>query len=319
MTKTVLIVGANGRFGRAAARAFTDKGWSLGLYARSKPDNDFKVHEWINADALDQSTLNQAAKGCDVIVNALTPPYSKWTELIPQFTEAMIIAARFSGATIMVPGNVYNFGPSMPLSLTEDTPQLATGSLGIARVQMEEEYETAANDGVQTIILRGGDFVESEVTGNWFDTHITAKIAKGKIAYPGPLNSMHCWAYLPDMSRALVELAERRSSLEKFETIGFPGFAMPGEEFVKTLERVTGRSIKVAKFPWPIVKLLSLFKADIKGVVQMSYLWRTPHMIDGSKFAALLPDFRATPVDEAFHDAVGDRIDAAADLAEMDV
>ncbi|MEP2987903.1 MAG: NAD(P)H-binding protein [Parasphingorhabdus sp.] len=308
MTKTVLIVGANGRFGRAAAQAFADKNWSIKLYARSKPIVHFAAHKWVNADALDQTVLNYAAEGCDVIVNALTPPYSEWTEIIPRLTASIINASHHSGATIMVPGNIYNYGPSMPVLLKEDTPQLATGSLGLARIKMENEYEDAVKDGIQTIILRGGDFIERAVTGNWFDSQITPKIAKGKIIYPGPLDSMHCWAYLPDMARALVGLAEKRSTLAAFETIGFPGFSMSGTEFVKTLERVSGRSLKIGKFPWNIAKILSLINPDIQGVLQMSYQWCTPHMIDGGKFDELVPGFVSTAVDDAFRDAVADRI-----------
>ena len=36
----------------------------------------------------------------------------------------------------------------------------------------------------------------------------------------------------------------------------------------------------------------------------MRYLWDTPHSLDGNLFHRLLPDFRATPVDQALSQAI---------------
>lgn len=308
MSRTVLILGAKGRFGRAASKAFLDRGWTIKAFARSRPDKATESIEWIAGDATQAGQVAAAAPGCELIVNALTPPYSRWTETIPLYTRAAIAGAEASGASIIVPGNVYNFGRLMPGGLSEDTPHRASSRLGLARIDMEAAYRAAAGRGVRTLILRAGDFLEREATGNWFDSQITAKLGKGIVVYPGPLDSVHSWAYLPDLGRAAAELAEIRHTFEPFEVVHFPGYAMTGGELVKRLETLAGRPLAVKTIPWPMIRLLSLFKPDLRGVVEMSYLWRTPHRMDGAKFSSLLPRFAPTPVQAALADAVSDRL-----------
>ena len=205
----------------------------------------------------------------------------------------------------MIPGNIYNYGAGMPKVLRETTPHLPTTRKGELRAEMEETYASAAEAGVQTIILRAGDFFERENTGNWFDSYITPKAMKGKLVYPGPLNCTHSWAYLPDLARAMVGLAESRNQFDPFESFGFTGYAITGREFVTAIEKVVGRSMKVGKVAWPIVRMISLFSPQIREVLEMKYLWETPHQIDGRKLAAALPSYSGTPLEAALKEALG--------------
>ncbi|GAA0465257.1 NAD(P)H-binding protein [Parasphingorhabdus litoris] len=308
MQDHVLIAGANGRFGRAAAHAFGEAGWDVSLFARSEPKVMSGNMRWIRGDALDEDAIRSAAKGASLVVNAVSLPLARWSTDLPALTASILQAAYQAAATVIVPGNVYNFGQEMPELLHEDVPQLARGTLGRARVQMEKEYKAAAAKGLQTIILRAGDFIEQGQTGNWFDAQITAQIASGRVKYPGPLDAMHSWAYLPDLAHATRLLAEKRSELEHFETVGFPGFSLTGQYLIEALERICGRDLKVGTVPWNLLKLVSLFKPDFKGILEMSYLWHVPHRIDGGRFTSLLPHFRPTQIDDALRAALADRL-----------
>ena len=117
MTKTVLILGANGKFGKACAKSFTENGWNVRKYDR-------KTQNMI-----------QAALGADVIVNGLNPPnYHNWAGLLPEITGSVIAAAKVSGATIILPGNVYAFG-AQPGEWDENTPQMPNSRKGKLRLQ----------------------------------------------------------------------------------------------------------------------------------------------------------------------------------------
>ncbi len=59
-----------------------------------------------------------------------------------------------------------------------------------------------------------------------------------------------------------------------------------------------GRSLKVTRMPWPLVRAAGLFSPLMREVAEMAYLWKVPHRIDGSKLALVLPDLRMTSVDE---------------------
>ena len=100
MADKVIILGAKGRFGRAAVGAFSAAGWQVRGFARSW--NDVPTTPGfapIAGDAFDAAALNHAAQGCDVIVNALNPPYPSWSRDLPRLTASVLHAAKSSGAT----------------------------------------------------------------------------------------------------------------------------------------------------------------------------------------------------------------------------
>ncbi|MDP6589096.1 MAG: NAD(P)H-binding protein [Alphaproteobacteria bacterium] len=303
MPRKTVILGANGRFGRAAADAFAAAGWQLRCFGRSRP-RTLGAGEWVTGDAFDAAALNSAAAGREVIVNALNPPYTRWRHELPRLTANVIAAAKSSGATVMIPGNVYHYGAAMPARLAEDTPAAPTTRKGRLRAEMERAYEQASAQGVRTIILRAGDFIERQRTGNWFDSHIAADVSAGRVMYPGPLDRLHAWAYLPDMARAIALLADKRAGFAAFEEFGFPGYALTGRMLIDAMAGAAGRRLKVRGLSWPMMRLLGVALPQMREVAEMSYLWRRPHAIDGAKLAAALPGFRETPVEAAIAEAL---------------
>ncbi|MEL7110581.1 MAG: NAD-dependent epimerase/dehydratase family protein [Pseudomonadota bacterium] len=306
MSQSVIILGANGRFGRAASHAFFKGGWAVRTFTRKPSHSPAEAHfEGRFGNAFDSDALIKATSDCDVIVNALNPPYQNWKRDLPRITEAVIAAAKATGASVLIPGNVYNYGAEMPPILTEDTPHRPSTRKGQLREAMEESYAVAADEGVQTIILRGGDFIEQAKTGNWFDTYVAAKAHQGKLTYPGPLDRVHAWAYLPDMARAMAALAEKRRMLGPFSTFGFEGFNLTGAELVDAIELTLGRSLKVNTMPWPLLRALSPFLPTIREVMEMRYLWQVPHAVCGRSLREALPGYQSTPLQIALKDALG--------------
>ena len=64
---------------------------------------------------------------------------------------------------------------------------------------------------------------------------IAKDIGRGRLTYPGPLDVVHEWAYVPDLVAALVRLAAIRETLPPFATFGFPGHAVTGRDFTTTI------------------------------------------------------------------------------------
>jgi nucleoside-diphosphate-sugar epimerase len=304
-TASVIILGANGRLGQACLNAFHGEGWSVAAFARSAPKAERLDHvEYLEGDALDAKALTRAVFGYDVIINAVNVAYEQWAEVTPKLTQAVGVAAASTGATIIMPGNVYHYGAGMPSLLSETTPSKPTTKLGIVRLVMERDYQSrAVFEGFQTLILRAGDFLDGHRTGGWFDGQIAGNLAKGKVVYPGPLNIPHEWAYLPDFARAIVALASAREQLPAFLALGYSGHCITGQELVKGLEATLGTHLKLGSMAWPLLKLASFFSPTLKGVTDMSYLWRKPHAIDGSTFHALFPQFTRTPLSVALSQA----------------
>ena len=119
------------------------------------------------------------------------------------------------------------------------------------------------------------------------------------MTYPGRTDADHAWAYLPDLTRAAVQLAEARQGLARFEDIPFPGYTLTGAQMAGHLSAALGRAISVKQMAWWPQSLARLVMPVAKHLLEMRYLWNVPHQLDGSKFARLLPNFQHTPVAHA--------------------
>ncbi|MEL6521256.1 MAG: epimerase, partial [Pseudomonadota bacterium] len=201
MEKTVLILGANGRFGRHAHIAFHDAGWRVRCFERGR------------------DSLWDAAWGADVIVNGWNPAYTDWARDIPGQTRELIEVSEATGAQVILAGNVYPYGAHDGV-MGPGVPHNPVGPLGEIRAEMEAAWQASR---ARIAILRCGDFIDTEASGNWFDKVLVARLRRGAVTYPGPLDVPHAWAFLPDVGRATVALAEARQSLPRFLDLPFEG------------------------------------------------------------------------------------------------
>jgi nucleoside-diphosphate-sugar epimerase len=285
MTRKALILGAHGRIGRHVSTALAAHGWTVTPYRRGG------------------APLSEAAEGADLIFNGWNVPYPRWQAEVPGLTAQVIAAAKATGAAVMIPGNVYVFGHTLPQVLTPETPHAATRTLGRIRVQLEAAYRDA---GVKTVVLRAGDYIDTEASGNWFDRIVAAKVAKGRLTYPGPVDRIHEWAYLPDLADAFAGLADRLDELPQFTDLAFSGYALTGAELAAACEAALGRSLRLGRMSWLPLQVSRPFWADAKHFLEMRYLWERPHRIDGAALDRVLPDRPRTPVVEALRTALAD-------------
>lgn len=310
MQSTVLILGARGRFGLTAARAFADVGWHVlglmrpGAQIPLEVASDSRI-EWVTEDLQDTAVVARAAQDASVVVHALNPAYTDkaWKAQALPMTKAAIGITRALNATLMFMGNIYNFGTDMPTVLKETTPQRASTVMGQIRVAMEEEIRCS---GVRAIVIRAGDFFGSG-KGTWFDQAIVKDIQKGKFAYPGHKDVATAWAYLPDLARTFAEVAARRDTLEPFEVFHFAGHQISGQQWLDAIQPIASMQgwvkstagVKYSPLPWPIIRVVALFVPTVAALLEMRYLWNKAHALDNSKLVALLGDEPHTPLEQA--------------------
>ena len=166
-TKQAIVIGANGAFGKTVASALGAKGWHVTGFMRSaKPSTLY--HQIIEGDAKDASAVIAASAGQSLIIYGVNPPYQEWAKDALPMLQNTIDAAKASGATILFPGNIYNFGPDAGAILTEKSPQNPVTRKGKLRVAMEQALADAAREGVNTIVLRMGDFFGMGAVSTWF-------------------------------------------------------------------------------------------------------------------------------------------------------
>lgn len=297
MSRTVLILGASGHSGRAFAHAFAEAGWQVRRYVRG-------------TDAA------QAARGADLIVNAMNPPdYHDWARQIPAITDLAMTAARASGARVLVPGNVYVHGRE-PAPWSAATPHRPCSRKGAIRAGMEARWR---DSGLPVTILRAGDFLDAAAPGLVFGRVVLKDLRKGRITSLGEPTVPRAYAWLPDFARAGVALAER-DDLPVFADIPFPGLTFSMNDLAAEIGRQTGRAPRIGRFPWWAMRLAGPVWELARELTEMRYLFDHPHSLDGAALAALLPGFRPTPFAEvvAAHLRAGDAPSTARQARRVD-
>ena len=271
MTQTVLILGGSGKIGHHSAAAFRRAGWQVRFYRRG-------------------TDTAAAAIGADVIVNGLNPPnYHDWAGIIPRITRDVIAAAKVSGATVILPGNIYNFG-AVTGGMDETTPQRSTTRKGRIRIEMEAAYRAS---GVRTIVLRAGNFIDPMGNGDLMSLMLR-RVGSGRVMCFGRPEARNAWAYVPDWARAAVMLAERRESLPNFANIPLPGHAFSAEDLRDHLAAHLGRPLRLTRFPWWAMTLTAPVWELAREMKEMRYLYDMDHWIGGDRLAGILPDFVPT-------------------------
>jgi nucleoside-diphosphate-sugar epimerase len=318
MQSTVMILGARGRFGQACARAFADAGWRVlaqcraGAVVPAALQGDKRI-QWLSVDLSQHEALEQAAQGAEVVVHALNPTAytnAAWSRDSLPMLESSIALTRKLNATLMLPGNIYNFGKSMPALLREDTPQAAQTVKGHIRVGMEAHLRRS---GVRSVVIRAGDFFGSG-SGTWFDQAIVKKVQQGTFTYPGSSAVPTAWAYLPDLARTFVQVAQRRADLSHAEVLHFAGHTLTGQQWldaITPLAQAQGwvkpdQPLRWAQLPWGVMRLGAWLVPTWKSFLEMQYLWDTPHALDNHKLVALIGAEPHTPLGDAVQSALTD-------------
>lgn len=303
-SKTALVLGATGGIGGALARNLLEKGWQVralnrkaAAMAASRPEFD-----WRQGDAMVPADVLAAAQGVDIIVHAVNPPgYRNWGKLVLPMLDSTITAAEAVGATIVLPGTIYNFGPDAFPTLTEESPQNPHTSKGAIRKEMEARLERAAGRGVRVIIVRAGDFFGPGAANNWFSQGmVKAGQPVKSVLYPGRKGLGHQWAYLPDVAETMARLIARGDELPAFAVFHMNGvWDHDGRQMITAIEKAVGRKVKARQFPWWSLPLLAPFVPLFRELREMRYLWAEPIRMDNARLVRTLGEEPHTPIDIA--------------------
>lgn len=311
--RTALVLGATGGIGGEVARRLAARGWVVRALHRDaawmaaaggQGMAGFDVR-WIQGDAMRSADVVEAARGAGLIVHAVNPPgYRNWAELVLPMLEGSIAAARASGARILLPGTVYNYGPDAFPVITEASPQNPHTRKGAIRAEMERRLRAAAEaDGVRTLIVRAGDFFGPRARNNWFSQALVKPGRPvGAVSYPGRHGIGHQWAYLPDVAETMLRLLERTDAApEPFATFHMEGhWDADGTEMVAAIGRAVGRpGLKARPFPWWLLAAASPVVPLFRELREMRYLWRVPVRMDNARLRRVLGEEPRTPLDEA--------------------
>ncbi|WP_431274130.1 SDR family NAD(P)-dependent oxidoreductase [Variovorax ureilyticus] len=306
---TALVLGATGGIGGETASALLRRGWKVRALARDPAraaaqwSASTPRPAWVAGDAMDAASVIAAARGAALIVHAVNPPgYRDWETLVPPMLENTLRAAEATGARIVLPGNVYNYGPDAFPDIDENAPQHPVTRKGAIRVRMEQHLREASTRGVRSLVVRAGDFFGPRAGSNWFAQGLVkAGRPLASITDPGRPGLGHQWTYLPDMAETIAQLVEREHALATFESVHMAGhWDADGTQMQAAIRRASGRpDLPVRRFPWRLAMLASPFVPMLRELREMRYLWQTPVRLRNARLVALLGSEPHTQLDAA--------------------
>ncbi|MGV9269065.1 NAD-dependent epimerase/dehydratase family protein [Kitasatospora sp. NPDC003701] len=284
-----------GPAGAATARLLAGQGHSVRVVTRSGRSPE----PGIEHVAADSARLTELSRGAVAIHSCAAPPLHRWVSDWPPLASSACAAAEASGAVLVMLGNLYGYGP-VEGPITEKLPLAATGPKGRVRAALWEQARRLHEQGrIRAVEVRASDFFGPGVTvGGHLAGRVVPRVLRGKpVSTLGDPDAPHSWSYLPDVARALVEVAgEERAWGRPWHVPTAP--ALSGREMVDRLAARAGTGpVAVRRLSPVVLGAASLFSPLLRELKETRYQFDRPFVIDSSAYEAGFA-VRATPVDE---------------------
>jgi nucleoside-diphosphate-sugar epimerase len=294
-----VVLGAAGGTGSAVVRELAARGLRVRAVTRRGDADAPDDVEQLAADVGTPEGARRACEGAAVVYHCAQPPYTKWPELFPPMTRAVIEGAAGANAKLVFADNLYVYGPPDG-PMTEETPQRAQGKKGRTRIEMADAVLGAHADGrVRCTIGRSSDYYGPRGTASTIGESLMTPAVRGKRArWLGSLDQPHTLNYLDDMARALVTLGERDEA--DGEVWHLPA-AEPqtGRQFLGLVYEAAGYPPRIGVASRPMIRIAGLFNPLLRELNETLYQFERPFVSDASKFQRAFGTFEPTPHQEA--------------------
>jgi len=298
------VVFGTGPIGLAVMDELVSKGKHVRMANRSGRANVAEGVEVVGGDAADPTFTREVSAGAAVVYFALNPPYDKWPEMFPPMQAAVIEGAASAGAKLVAMENLYMYGKTSGLPLTEDLPYVANTRKGEVRARMARDLMAVHEDGkVRTTAGRASDFFGPRVLASAAGEQVFGRAVAGKSAQvAGDPDQPHTYTYAPDIGRGLVVLGEREEALGRAWHLPSPE-TVTTREFVGAIFEEAGKPARVQAAPKIVLRAMSLFNPPLRETVEMLYEFEEPFVVNHSAFERTFGG-SATPLRKAIGETV---------------
>jgi nucleoside-diphosphate-sugar epimerase len=296
-----VIVGS-GPVGSSIARLLAGRGESVRMITRSGSGPEHKLVERVAADASDARRLTELAAGAEVVYNCANPKYTEWEQKWFPMNDAMIAAAKATGAVYAITGNLYVYGPQPGGYMREDTPMAAVGRKGKVRIKM---WRDALASGVRTVEARGADYIGAGAVGI-FSAVLLPAMAKGRTPWvPADLDAPHTFTYTGDMARALVDLAGDERAWGRAWHVPSADPISLRELTDRYCDLIGAPHLTMHKLPRWINHAIGRFNPMMREMAEMDYQFYFPFRLDSSLTARTF-GLTATPLEVSLRETAED-------------
>ncbi len=291
-----LILGA-GLVGGTLARQLSARGDQVTLGTRS--GTTIPGATPVKLDASNPADVTQAARGAGAIFVCTNPPYTKWVADWPPIFDAVITAARDSGAALVLMGNLYAYGPPAG-PMTEHSQLATTEKKGLVRKAGWEKVLAAHQRGeIRAVEVRASDYfgpgaagMSTHLGGGFFEPLLASKTAR----VVGNPALEHSWSFLPDIAATLIAAADHTGEWGRAWHV--PSASVPRSEIVRQVNERWGVNGRVARIPQWLLSASGTVIPILREISASSYQFTMPFVIDSAETQKML-GVTATPWHEA--------------------
>lgn len=287
--KKALVLGASGGMGYAIVKELNNRGIETIAFARNKQkldklfQGDSYVHS-VAGDVLDQRSISQAAKDVDVIFHAVNFPYAEWEEKQPLLINNLIKTVQEHQIKLAVVDNIYAYGKCNGMEVTEEAPKKPHTKKGKLRLRLEEMVKAS---GIPFIYAHFPDFYGPNAQNAILQYTLDGVLKNKKASFVGKLSVPREYIFTPDGAKALVELALRDEAYGQNWNIPGTG-VITGDEILHIVKELTGYKKQVTEITPFMIRLLGLFNANMREVLEVLYLTEETVVLNGEKYESLI-------------------------------
>lgn len=273
---------------------------------RQKAEKLFGPHpslQLVAGDVQDVALLKELGAAATHIFHGINYPYEQWKEHMERATQNVLEAAMQTKATILFPGNIYNFGLTTPI--TEATPSAPTTRKGTLRVRIEQMLQQAAEAGkCRVITLRLPDFWGPNVLNEGIAPIFRGALQGKPMPWLYRNDIPHQLVYTPDAARAFYALVQLQP-VEPYVLYNYAGEVVPSiRQWQTQIAEAAGTAPRHKLHPGWLFKLMGLFSPGMREISEMGYLWQNTLLLNDDKLRRTLPHLPHTPMQQAIKETL---------------
>jgi nucleoside-diphosphate-sugar epimerase len=297
----IAIVGATGPTGRALARELHALGRAVRVISRRGgalqacfPQEGI---EKAPGDALDFASLSKALEGCGVVVDCIGLPPDRMDEHAATARNIARFVAE-AGARCLQVSSYWAYMPIRELPISERHPRSGGPPWAKARREAEDILRSAG-----AAVVHLPDFFGPHVHTSTVQLAILSAMKGGPMDWIGPADVERDCIYVPDAMRVVAQLLTNEAAYG--EDWMLPGSGpVSARRLAQILSGLLRREVRVRAAPPWLLRLLSFFKKDLRGFMQMVPEYVKPLSFDGAKLERLLGPTPRTSYEEALRETV---------------
>jgi nucleoside-diphosphate-sugar epimerase len=254
----------------------------------------------VGGDASDPTFTSRVCTGADVVhfcLNAMS--YDRWSEEFPPLQRGVLAGAVSAGARLVVLDNLYAYGPPQGRRLVETMPANPTSAKSATRAAMTDELLAAhASGAVEVVIGRASDYFGPGATRSALGESVFGPALTGRTAQVmGDPAQPHSYSYTPDVAAALITLGTAPGTTGQVWHLPVAE-TRTIREVVTRIYELAGHKPRLLAAGRPTLRLIGLFKPEMREYAHTLYQFTAPWVVDDSRFRAAF-GAHATPLDDA--------------------